>query len=69
MLSVKEGTHHFTLYIIELKIDKSADEALEQISVKDYPARFALSGLPIVGGGINFDSDKRTISDWKINNY
>ena len=28
--------------------DCSAAEALEQIDLKDYPARFALSGLPMI---------------------
>ncbi len=54
------------LYLFELKLDRSAAEALEQIDLKDYPARFALSGLPLVKVGINFDSGRRTLSDWKI---
>ena len=36
------------------------------IDLKDYPARFAMCGLPIVKVGINFDADKRTIGDWKL---
>ena len=55
-----------TLYLIELKLDKSAEAAMDQINLKDYAARFALSGLPIVKVGINFDSEKRTIGDWRI---
>jgi len=55
-----------TLYIIELKLDKSADAAMKQIDLKDYPSRFTLCGLPIVKIGINFDSDKRTIWEWSI---
>ena len=55
-----------TLYIIEVKLDKSADEAMEQIDLKNYPERFALCGLPIVKVGINFDSERHTIEDWTI---
>ena len=55
-----------TLYVIELKLDKSADAALNQIDLKNYPERFALCGLPIVKVGINFDSEKRTLADWTI---
>ena len=55
-----------TLYLIELKLDKSADEAMGQINLKNYAERFALCGLPIVKVGINFDSKKGTIGDWKI---
>ena len=54
------------LYLFELKINKSAAAAMKQIDLKDYPARFAMCGLPIVKVGINFDADKRTIGDWKI---
>lgn len=54
------------LYVIELKIGASADTAMEQIDLKDYPERFALCGLPIVKVGINFDTEKRTIEGWKI---
>ena len=54
------------LYLIELKLDKSASEAMRQIDLKEYPKRFALCGLPIVKVGINFDREKRTLGDWKI---
>ena len=55
-----------TLYVIELKLEKSADMAMNQINLKNYPERFALCGLPIVKVGINFDSEKHTLSDWVI---
>ena len=55
-----------TLYIIEVKLDKSADEAMGQIDLKNYPERFALCGLPIVKVGINFDSGRHTIEGWTI---
>ncbi|MDO4181867.1 MAG: AAA family ATPase [Bacteroidales bacterium] len=54
------------LYVIELKLNKDADVAMQQIDLKNYPERFALCGLPIVKVGINFDGEKRTITDWKI---
>ena len=55
-----------TLYVVELKIDGSADAAMNQIDLKEYPGRFALCGLPIVKVGINFASEKRTIEGWRI---
>lgn len=55
-----------TIYVIELKFDKSADEALRQIDTKDYLLPFTASGKRLVKVGINFDSSRRTISDWKI---
>lgn len=42
------------------------EAAMNQIDLKDYPSRFAMCGLPIIKVGINFDSEKRTIVDWKI---
>ncbi len=52
------------VYIIELKIDGSAEAAMKQIDIKDYPSRFALCELPVVKVGINFDSEKKTIGEW-----
>ena len=54
------------LYLFELKLGKSASEAMRQISLKDYPSRFALCGLPVVKVGLTFDTDRHTISDWQI---
>lgn len=55
-----------TLYVMELKLDQSADKAMEQIDLKNYPERFALCGLPIVKVGISFDSERCTIGEWTI---
>ena len=54
------------LYLFELKLNKSAQTAMKQIDLKDYSSKFALSGLPIVKVGINFDPERRTIGDWKV---
>ena len=54
------------LYVIELKLNRSAEAALQQIDLKDYASRFALEGLPVVKVGINFDAERHTLSDWEI---
>ncbi len=54
------------LYIIELKLNKSAQAAMQQINLKNYAQRFALAGKPITKVGINFDSTKGNIEDWVI---
>lgn len=54
------------LYIMELKINSSANTAMKQIDLKDYDKRFALCDLPIVKVGINFDTETRTLKDWTI---
>ena len=51
------------LYLFELKLNKSAEAAMRQIDLKDYAAKFALSGLPIVKVAINFDTERRTLAD------
>ncbi len=57
---------HTQLYIIELKLNKNAQAAMQQINLKNYARRFALSGKPITKVGINFDSTKGNIEDWVI---
>ena len=54
------------LYLFELKLNMSAQAAIKQIDLKDYSSKFAQSELPIVKVGINFDPERRTISDWKV---
>ena len=54
------------LYLFELKLNRSAAAAMQQINLNDYPARFSQCGLPIVKVGINFDTSTRTVSDWVI---
>ena len=55
-----------TLYVMELKLDRTAGEAMEQINLKIYPDRLALCGVPVVKVAINFDSERCTIGDWII---
>ena len=54
------------LYIIELKLNQSSQAAMQQINLKNYRQRFALSGKPITKVGINFDSTQGNITDWVI---
>ena len=55
-----------TLYLIELKLNKSAQSAMQQINLKQYGQRFARCGKPIVKVGVNFDAKKGNIEDWII---
>lgn len=55
-----------TLYLIELKLNKSAQSAMQQINLKQYGQRFARCGKPIVKVGVNFDAKKGNIEDWTI---
>ena len=57
---------HTRLYIIELKLNKNAQAALQQINLKNYAQRFALCGKPVSKVGINIDSTTGNIEDWVI---
>ena len=54
------------LYIIELKLNKDAQTAMQQIDLRNYAQRFALSGKPVTKVGINFDSTQGNITDWIV---
>jgi hypothetical protein len=54
------------VYILELKIDQSADVALQQIEDKHYAKPFEGDGRTIYKIGVNFSSETRRITEWKI---
>ena len=55
------------IYIIEFKIDKTAELAIEQIKSRKYYQKYMATGKPIEIVGINFDSEKRNIDpDWIV---
>ena len=54
------------IYILELKVDQSADTALRQIEEKQYAAPFAHDPRTLYKIGINFSSETRRITEWKI---
>ncbi len=54
------------LYLVELKLNKDVQAAMQQINLKNYAQRFALSGSPVTKVGINFDSKKGNIESWVI---
>ena len=54
------------IYVMEFKMDRSAEEALAQIDTKDYLLPFKADGRKTVKIGANFDSKKRTLDSWII---
>ncbi len=54
------------LYLIEVKLNQSAETAMKQIELKDYAERYALSGLPVVRVGVNFSQEERNITEVKF---
>ena len=53
------------VYIFEFKLDKSAEEALEQIEAKGYALPYASDTRKVLKIGVSFDSAIRNIADWK----
>lgn len=54
------------IYIIECKLDGSAEEALQQIEAKNYAAPFAMDKRKVITLGINFSSKTRGVESWKV---
>jgi len=54
------------VYVMELKIDKSAREALQQIADKGYALPFAADRRRLFKIGINFSTETKLIDDWQI---
>ena len=53
------------IYVMELKYDKSVQEALDQITQKGYAEKYRLDGRPVIKVGIAFSSEERNITDWQ----
>lgn len=62
-LTVKTADY---IYIFEIKVDKSACEALEQIKKKGYDLKYANDRRQVICVGVNFSSEQRNITDWLI---
>ena len=55
------------IYVMELKFNKSAEEALAQIEAKHYADAFKMSGKKVVKIGLNFSvKDEVNCLEWKI---
>ena len=54
-----------SIYVMELKLDGSVEEALQQIDDKGYAIPWQADGRRVVKVGINFSTDTRTIDAWK----
>ena len=53
------------VYIMELKYDSTAEEALAQIERKEYALSWAIDHREVIEIGINYSSEKRRIDEWK----
>ncbi len=58
-------SHDYT-YVMEFKLDGTAEEALRQITDKEYPLPFPTDGTTVFRIGLNFSSSTRNIEKWQI---
>lgn len=54
------------IYLVELKLDGSASEALRQISDKGYASKFAGETRQLFRIGISFSSNTRSIEEYRV---
>lgn len=54
------------VYIIEYKLDKTADAALQQIEEKHYADPYLSDPRKLVRVGMNFSSELRGLESWKM---
>ena len=54
------------LYLFEFKINRSAQDAMDQINNRDYLLPFRADGREIIKVGANFDDSIRSITSWLV---
>ena len=54
------------VYIMEFKLEGSAEEALKQIEERNYTAPFASDTRKVLNIGVNFSSQTRNIDRWLV---
>ena len=52
------------IYVFEFKVNKTAQEALNQIESRSYPAQFKCDKRSLTLIGANFDTKSRRLTDW-----
>ena len=57
------------IYVIEFKLNKTADEAMKQIENREYALKYRKEGKRIMLLGVNFDSDAGNITGWIKEEY
>jgi hypothetical protein len=53
-------------YVMEFKLNGTAEEALAQINSKNYSLPFAADNRKLIKVGVNFSSTTRNIENWLI---
>lgn len=54
------------IYVIELKVDDSAQKALDQINGKGYATPYLTDGRKVVKVGVRFNTERHTVDEWVV---
>ena len=54
------------VYVMEFKLDGTAEQALQQIEEKQYALPFAADSRKVFRIGVNFSSETRNIDRWIV---
>ena len=54
------------IYVLELKVDQSAEAALRQIEEKGYAAPYAADPRKLFKLGVNFSTKSKRVDEWRI---
>ena len=62
---IKNSTN---IFVLELKVDGTAEDALAQINSKNYSIPYKYDGREVVKIGVNISTENnvRTVTDWKV---
>ena len=60
---VKTDDH---IYVMEVKLDRPAREAIEQIDSRNYLLPYSLDGRQLTKIGISFSTEERNVTEWII---
>lgn len=55
-----------TTYVFELKVNGTAQQALDQINSNGYALLYETEGRNVVKVGVAFDQDSMTVGEWKV---
>ncbi len=54
------------VYVMEVKLDRPAKEAIEQIDTKSYLLPYTLDDKPMTKIGISFSTEERNVTEWIV---
>ena len=54
------------VFVLELKVDDTVENALKQIDDKSYAIQWSADGRRVTKCGVRIDSERRNITEWRL---